>query len=177
MKSVNIILVIAIILILAGFGAVFFYLKKDAGLSLQTSNSPGVINKPQYVEHIPVRIVNKGEESEIRDKAMEDGLLKINLAVTAYAKDNGKYPESDMKNLCLGARICLKETNINQVEKIYLHPIPQVGEERLDYYYKADNQKNSYCLKTPRVFETASTSIFQCVQDGCGRMAFKDSCE
>ena len=74
-----------------------------------------------------MRIVNKGEESEIRDKAMEDGALKINAAVMAYAKDNGKYPESDMKNLCLGTRICLKGANINQNGKIYLHPIPQVG--------------------------------------------------
>ena len=90
MKPVNIILII-IILILAVFGAVFFYLKKDAGLPLQAPSS-GIINKPQYVEHIPVRIVNKGEESEIRDKAMEDGALKINAAVMAYAKDNNKYP-------------------------------------------------------------------------------------
>ena len=176
MKPVNIILIIVIILILAGFGAIFFYLKKDAGSSLQTPSS-GTVQKPQYVEHIPVRIVNKGEESEIRDKAMEDGALKINAAVMAFAKDNGKYPESDMKNLCLGTRICIKETNINQNDKIYLHPIPQVGEVKLDYYYKADNQENTYCVKTPRVLETASTTIFQCTQDGCGRTIFKESCE
>ena len=46
-----------------------------------------------------------------------------------------------MKNLCLGTRICLKGANINQNGKIYLHPIPQVEEVKLDYYYKADNQR------------------------------------
>jgi len=125
----------------------------------------------------PTPIVNKGKDSEKRDILLEQDILKINIAVQAYAEDHGGvYPKSDFQNPCSGVRFCLKSVDINNGKNVYLNPVPQVKTHNLDYYYRTDSKAKTYCIKTGFVLETAPTMIFQCTQDACQRMPFEGSC-
>ncbi|MEK7519681.1 MAG: hypothetical protein AAB581_00325 [Patescibacteria group bacterium] len=126
----------------------------------------------------PMPVVNKGKKSQERDAALEADVRAVSDAVVAYAKDHtGIYPESDIKNPCAGVRYCLKGTDINAKNTIYLSVIPQGKPSGLDYHYRADNQAHTYCVKTASVLETDNTKRFQCTQGGCERVAWQSSCE
>ena len=175
MSKLNIILIIIIITIFAVLGYLGFK-------SWRRVQAPTVNNTPSTAEAIkqfkPMPIINKGKESEERDAALEADVRKIDSAVKEYAKDHsGRYPMSYFKDPCQAVRYCLKGVNINSREKAYLNPIPQVKSGNLDYHYTADNEKKTYCAKTPMVLETANTMVFQCSHDACGRVEFKDSCQ
>ena len=81
---------------------------------------------------------------------MEDGALKINAAVMAYAKDNNKY-RIGYEKFMLGYSYLLERSKY-QSKWQNLSASDTAGQEvKLDYYYKADNQRilvreNPACL-------------------------------
>lgn len=174
-SKLNTVLIIAIVLIAGILGYFGFRMWRGAKLPAQTT--PPIAVEPAKKFVLPV-VVNKGKESEERDAILEADVRKIDVAVKEYAKDHqGAYPLSYFKNPCRGVRMCLKGIDINSKEKSYLDLIPQIPPSGTDYHYTADNTKKSYCAKTPFVLETASTTIFQCTQEGCGRAEFEKACQ
>lgn len=175
-KFLNIFLAVAIVLILGSmlfFGFRLWLEKKDA----ESVIAPMPVLSPAVKKFSPTPTVNRGKASEEHDTAMETAVRAIGAAAQAYAADHkGKYPESDFRNPCAGVRYCLKGVNINNKQKTYLDPIPQVPPYRLDYHYRADNLKKMYCVKTPTVLETDMTKLFQCTQAECGKVAPEKDC-
>lgn len=168
-KSINFILIIVIAVVVVAGG--FFGWR--AWSERNDAQKQEVIQK----KFVPFVVENKGKESEEYDAALERGVRTINDAVLAYAKDrNGKYPESDFKNPCLGVQYCLKGTDINTKTKRYLESVPQVEPSKADYHYRAENTKGTFCVKIPGVLVTENTSVYQCTEKGCGRVLFKESC-
>lgn len=174
-KIFNGILIGAIVIVVAAIGFFAWQLLSGGTISLPFfTGRPG--GESIYPE--PTPITNKGKESEDRDAMLERDVRAIRDGVIAYAQDHdGKYPESDFKNPCSGVRYCLKGTDINTREKIYLSVIPQIQPDRLDYHYRADNQKKSYCIVTPSVLETDLEKVFQCTEGACGRVALAEQCQ
>ena len=174
MKKINLVLTIIIILILGALA--FFGFQTWQAREIPKTNTPAVSAPVERVKLMTIE--NKGKESEDRDAILEADARKIDSAVKEYAKDNnGRYPMSYFKDPCQAARYCLKGVNINSREKAYLNPIPQVKPGNLDYHYTADNEKKTYCVKTPMVLETANTMVFQCTPDACGRVEFEKACQ
>jgi len=171
LNTILIIIIIAVFAVLGYFGFQAWQERK-----MPKANTPAV-SAP--VEKVKLMIIeNKGKESEDRDAILEADVRKIDSAVKEYAKDHdGRYPMSYFKDPCQAVRYCLKGVNINSREKAYLNPIPQVKSGNLDYHYTADNEKKTYCARTPMVLETANTRVFQCSHDACGRVEFEKACQ
>lgn len=173
-SKLNTILIIIILAVFTMLGYFGFKMWRQPKPSAQPAPSAGEAVK----KFEPVLITNKGKESDERDAALEADLRKIDAAVREYAKDhNGRYPMSYFKDPCQAVRYCLKGVNINEKEKVYLNPVPQTKPGSLDYHYTADNEKKTYCARTPHVLETANTMIFQCAPSGCGRVGFEKACQ
>lgn len=170
-KFLNVILVGAIVAVVGVMG--FFAWRLFPG---GTEQQKTIISEKKFPE--PTPITNKGKESEDRDAMLERDVRALSDAAIAYAADHaGKYPESDFKNPCSGVQYCLKGVNINSREKIYLPVIPQVQPYRLDYHYRADNAKKTYCIVTPSVTETHTGKVFQCTEKACEYVSPKDACQ
>jgi len=171
LNTILIIIIIAVFAVLGYFGFQAWQERK-----MPKANTPAV-SAP--VEKVKLMIIeNKGKESEDRDAILEADVRKIDSAVKEYAKDHdGRYPMSYFKDPCQAVRYCLKGVNVNSREKAYLNPIPQVKPGNLDYHYTADNEKKTYCARTPMVLETANTRVFQCSHDACGRVEFEKACQ
>lgn len=169
-KYINIILAVIIVFVIGTMG--FFGWRMWGDRFNNGTPAPSVqVQEPQP-------ITNKGKESEDRDAALESDVRAINDAVIVYAKDHkGMYPESDFKNPCAGVSYCLKGVNINSKKKLYLPVIPQTQHDHLDYYYRADNVKKSYCIVTPSVLETNTTKVFQCTEKVCDLVLAQDMCQ
>ena len=167
LSYLNVILIVLIIVVLGVLG--FFGWK---ALHVESPVKDGIAQK-----FVPPVVVNRGKASEERDAVLEADVRKISDAAQSYAKSHkGAYPESDMRNPCTGASVCLKSVNINTVKKIELDPIPQIQPKGIDYYYRADNKAKTYCVKTPVVLETANTMLFECTQVQCKRVTIAESC-
>ena len=174
MKKINLVLTIIIILILGALA--FFGFQTWQARGIPKTNTPAVSAPVERVKLMTIE--NKGKESEERDVALEADVRKIDSAVKEYAKDHsGRYPMSYFKDPCQAVRYCLKGVNVNSREKAYLNPIPQVKPGNLDYHYTADNEKKTYCARTPMVLETANTMVFQCSHDACGLVEFEKACQ
>ena len=174
MKKINLVLIIIIVLVLGTLG--YFGFQTWQAREIPKTNTPAVSAPVKKFQ--PIVIENKGKESEERDAALETDVRRIDSAVKEYAKDNkGRFPMSYFKDPCQAVRYCLKGVNINSREKAYLNPIPQVKPGNLDYHYTADNEKKTYCARTPMVLETANTMVFQCTPDACGRVEFEKACQ
>lgn len=171
-KYINIVLVIGIMVVVSALG--FFWWR--AWSDRNDAQKQALTQEPQK-KFIPFIVENKGKKSEEHDAAMERDVKAINDAVLGYAKDHaGTYPESDFRNPCSGVQYCLKGTDINTKTKRYLEKIPQVEPFKTDYHYRADNTKGSFCVEIPGVLVTENTSVFQCTENGCGRVLFQESC-
>lgn len=171
-KYINIILIGVIVVIIGGMG--FFGWRIWSERDSEQKKDEAQDSQKKFV---PIVVENKGKESEDRDAAMERDVRSINDAAFAYAKDhNGKYPESDFKNPCVGVQYCLKEADVNTTTRRYLERIPQVEPSKADYHYRAENTQRAFCVKTPGVLETANTLVFQCTEKGCERIPFQESC-
>ena len=174
MKKINLVLIIIIIAVFAVLG--YFGFQTWQARGIPKTNTPAVSAPVERVKLMTIE--NKGKESEDRDAILEADVRKIDSAVKEYAKDHdGRYPMSYFKDPCQAVRYCLKGVNINSREKAYLNPIPQVKSGNLDYHYTADNEKKTYCARTPMVLETANTRVFQCSHDACGRVEFEKACQ
>lgn len=173
-KILNGILVGAIVVVVAGMG--FF-----AWRMFSTGTMPFFTQEKKSDERVfppQTPITNKGKESEDRDVMLERDVRAMNDAVIAYANDHaGTYPKSDFQNPCSGVMYCLKGIDINSREKIYLPVVPQVQPYLLDYYYRSDNAKKTYCIVTPSVTETHTGKVFQCTEKACDFVSPQDACQ
>ena len=169
-KYINFILIVVIAVVVGGIGFFGWKALRDR----QANDLP----TGQKEFPVPVPITNKGKESEERDAALERDVRMISDAVLAYAKDhNGKYPESDFRNPCSGARFCLKGVDINTKTKQYLEAVPQAQPHKTDYHYRSDNVAKTYCVRSVVILETAIPNVFQCTQSECGKVPIGESCQ
>jgi len=165
-KSINIVLIVLITLILIAMAFFAFRLWSEWG----ASQGPD--------DQMAAGIVVGNEVPKTYDALMESGIRNISDAVRVYAVDHGgNYPVSKIENPCAGVQYCLKGADINTNDKAYLATIPQTDKSHIDYYYRSNNEKKTYCVKSPTVLATDSSSVFQCTQAECGKTPFKDACE
>lgn len=167
-KYINFILIAVIGVVITGIG--FF------GWKTWNSRQTDDLLSGEKEFPTPTPITNKGKESEDRDAALERDVRMISDAALAYAKDHdGRYPVSDIKNPCSGARSCLKGIDINTKTKRYLEAVPQTY--KTDYHYRSDNDAKTYCVRSVVMLETAAPHVFQCTHNECGKVLISESCQ